>query len=45
MDAARPSAAAVKREPSISQPPKFNAVALDQEAVSSPLHPGELSLL
>ena len=43
VDAGRPPAPGMRREPSvsqpISQPPSFRARALEQDAVSSPLHP------
>ncbi len=38
VDAARPSAG-IGREPSVSQPPAARAAALEQEVVSSPIHP------
>ena len=44
MGAPRPSAAGVKLEPSVSQPPVPSAAALEQEAVSSPFHPAGRSL-
>ncbi len=43
MGAARPSAAGLKTEPSVSQPPPPSAAALEQEVVSSPLHPAGMS--
>ena len=43
VDAGRPLAPGMKREPSVSQPisrpSSFRAAALEQDAVSSPLHP------
>lgn len=39
MGAARPSGAGLKMEPSVSQPLAPSAAAMEQEAVSSPLHP------
>ena len=45
MGVVRPSAAGVKMEPSVSQPPASGAAALEQEAISSPLYPaGMLSV-
>ena len=44
MGAARPSAAGLNPEPSVSQPPAPSATVLEQEAVSSPLHPAGRAL-